>query len=133
MEDDKQVEALEAELSMSGSSMADAARKVRQEAGKRGWLSPKSQSALETLQEGHAPLDRGERRHIDYLLGKLSDAGVLANEIPRLRAAMSEASVPGGSQDGGPGKAAQEKLGDLAGEVGRNGVPDLHVLLRPVA
>lgn len=101
-EDDKQVEALEAELSMSGSSIADAARKVRQEAGKRGWLSPKSQSALETLQEGHAPLDRGERNALDYLLGKLADAGVLADEIPRLRSAMSEASVPGGSQDGGP-------------------------------
>ena len=39
---------------------------------------------------------------LDYLLGKLSDAGVLAEEISRLRAAMSEASVPGGSQDGGP-------------------------------
>jgi hypothetical protein len=101
-EDDKQVEALEAELSMSGSSMVDAARKVRQEAGKRGWLSPKSQSALETLQEGHAPLDRGERNALDYLLGKLSGAGVLADEISRLRAAMSEVSVPGGSQDGGP-------------------------------
>lgn len=101
-EDDKQVETLEAELSMSGSSIADAARKVREEAGKRGWLSPKSQSALEILRERHAPLDRGERNALDYLLGKLSDAVVLADEISQLRSAMSEASATGGSQDGGP-------------------------------
>lgn len=99
---DKQVEALEAELSMSGSSMVDAARRVRQEAGKRGWLSPKSQSALETLQEGHNPLDRGERNALDYLLGRLRDAGVLEEDISRLRAAMSESSTATVSPETGP-------------------------------
>lgn len=101
-DEDKQAEAPEAEISMSGSSMADAAQKVRQEAGKRGWLSPKSQAALETLQEGHTPLNRGERNALDYLLGRLSDTGVLADEISQLKAAMSGASAPKSSQAGDP-------------------------------
>lgn len=100
--DDEQVDALEAEPSVSGPSMADAARKVRQEAEKRGWLSPKSESALETLHGGTGSLDRGERNALDYLLGRLSDAGVMEEDISRLRAAMSEASAAAGSPDAGP-------------------------------
>jgi hypothetical protein len=42
-----------------------------------------------------APLDRGERNALDHLLAKLSYAGLVADKIPRLRAAISEeASVP---------------------------------------
>lgn len=92
----------DAQVAVSGLSLADAARKVRQEAGKRGWLSPKSQSALETLQGGNASLDRGKRNALDYLLGRLSDADVMAEDISRLRAAMSEAPAEAGSPDERP-------------------------------
>jgi hypothetical protein len=101
-EDDEQVDALGSGLSGWGPSLADAARKVRQEAERRGWLSPKSQSALEAVYGGAAPLDRGERNALDYLLGRLRDAGVLEEDISRLRAAMSESSAAAVSPDTGP-------------------------------
>ena len=83
-------------------SLADAAQNVRQEARRRGWLSPKSQSALEILAAGGTALERGERNALDYLLGRLSDAGVLAHDISKLRAAMSAECTAPASPDSGP-------------------------------
>lgn len=88
--DDEQVAALKAELPRTGTSLANAVQKVRQEAGRRGWLSPKSQSALENLHAGRASLDRSERNALDYLLGRLSDAGVLTEDISHLQSTLTE-------------------------------------------
>lgn len=101
-EDYEQVHALGAGLSGTGPSLTDAAWKVRQEAERRGWLSPKSQSALEAVYGGTAPLHRGERNALDYLLGRLQDAGVLEDDISRLRAALSGSSTEALSPDPGP-------------------------------
>ncbi len=100
--DDEQVAALEAELPRPGMSLANAAQKVRQAAGRRGWLSPKSQSALNNLHAGRASLDRGERNALDYLLGRLSDAGVLTEDISQLRSALSEDATATGLPDTDP-------------------------------
>lgn len=100
--DDEQVAALESKLPRPGTFLPNAAQKVKQEAGRRGWLSPKSQSALETLSAGRASLDRGERNALDYLLGRLSDAGVLTEDIVLLRSALSEDAVATGSPDTDP-------------------------------
>lgn len=102
MADDEQVAALEAELPRPGMSLANAAQKVRQAAGRRGWLSPKSQSALNNLHAGRASLDRGERNALDYLLGRLSDAGVLTEDISQLRSALSEDATATGLPDTDP-------------------------------
>lgn len=92
----------EAEPPLSGVSLAEAARNVTQEARRRGWLSPKSQSALENFAAGHAALERSERNALDYLLGRLSDAGVLAQEISELRAAWSADLPTTASSGSGP-------------------------------
>lgn len=92
----------EAEPLLRGVSLAEAARNVRQEAGRRGWLSPRSQSALENLAAGHAALDRGERNALDYLLGRLSEAGVLGDDIAGLRAVLSADLASTASSDSGP-------------------------------
>lgn len=100
--DDEQAAALEVELPALGTSLANAAQKVRQEAGKRGWLSPKSQSALETFRTGRASLVRGERNALDYLLGRLSDAGVLTKDISQLRSALTEDAAATDLSDNDP-------------------------------
>jgi hypothetical protein len=87
---------------LSEVSLAEAARNVTQEARLRGWLSPKSQSALENLAEGHAALERSERNAVDYLLGRLSDSGLLAQDISELRAALSSDSATTESSASGP-------------------------------
>ncbi|MFN7176247.1 MAG: hypothetical protein ACK4MX_05090 [Thermaurantiacus sp.] len=92
----------EAEPPLPEVSVAEAARNVRQEAGRRSWLSPKSQSALDNLVAGHAALDRGERNALDYLLGRLSEAGVLVQDIAELRAELSADLASTASSDSGP-------------------------------
>lgn len=87
---------------LSEVSLAEAARNVTQEAKRRGWLSPKSQSALENLAEGHAALERSERNALDYLLGRLSDSGLLAQDISELRAALSSDFATTESSASGP-------------------------------
>lgn len=80
---------VEAEPAQPGMSLADAVRNVTQEASRRRLLSPRARSALENLAAGRAPLEQRERNALSYLLGRLSEAGVLEQEIADLQAVLS--------------------------------------------
>jgi hypothetical protein len=86
----EQASAFEQAISDAGSPFAAAADRISREAGRRGWLSPRSQFTLEALRYGRTSLERGERNALDYLLGRLSDAGLLKEDIAQLRSALSE-------------------------------------------
>lgn len=88
--DDDQVSAFEEALSDAASPLADAVERICHATERRGWLSPKSRTALESLRSGHASLNRGERNALDYLLGRLSDTGTLRDDISQLRSALAE-------------------------------------------
>ncbi|MCK9538037.1 hypothetical protein [Dokdonella sp.] len=78
----------EAELSVSRASATAAILRVKMESKMRGWLSPKSQSALDALKDGRVALDRSERNALDYLLDRLSGAGVLPDDIKELQSVL---------------------------------------------
>lgn len=85
---------LEHALSKPDLSLREAIDRVLSEADRRGWLSPKSRAALNELHSGRMEIDRSERNALDYLLGRLSDARLLAAEILLIRSAIGEDSVP---------------------------------------
>lgn len=59
--------------------------RLRMEAETRGWLSPKSRSALEKLGCGDAILARSELNALDYLLARATGISRLATDIERIQ------------------------------------------------
>ena len=78
-----------AELSEVGDPVALAATRVRAEARKRGWISPKSSKALESLVEGQGELKSSERNALDFLLERMRSASVLHDDVAQLGRAVA--------------------------------------------
>ena len=62
-------------------SVSIAAMRVSVAAGQRGWISPKSEKALNLLQEGELGLASSERNALTYLLSRMRSGALLHNEV----------------------------------------------------
>ena len=76
-----------AELPDVGDPVVLAATRVRAEARKRGWISPKSSKALEAVVEGQRELVSSERNALDFLLKRMRSASVLHDDVSQLERA----------------------------------------------
>ncbi|MEQ8372599.1 MAG: hypothetical protein RID22_05830 [Roseibium aggregatum] len=85
-----------------------AVRSVLQEAEIRGWLSPKSTAALNALLTSRRDLKTSEHNSLEHLLGRMSDASVLLEEIRQIRQSISAplcSDPTGGSEPPRPRKS----------------------------
>ena len=73
----------------NGDPVILAAKRVRVEAGERGWISPKSSKALEVVVERQRELTSSERNALDFLLNRMRSAAVLGDEVTRLARAVA--------------------------------------------
>lgn len=78
-----------AELSDLGDPVILAATRVRAEAEKRGWISPRSSKALEVVVEGQRELTSRERNAFDFLLKRMRSAAVLHDDVSQLARAVA--------------------------------------------
>lgn len=74
-------------------SLPEAARRVLAESERRRWLSPKSRAALHALKTGESIIPRSERNALDYLLSRLAEAGLLADEVKVVRSVADTGSL----------------------------------------
>ncbi|MER9175298.1 hypothetical protein NKH72_17110 [Mesorhizobium sp. M0955] len=74
----------------SANSLGKAVDRISIEAELRGWLSPKSRTALADLKQGSPELQTKERKALEYLLTRISSSSVLSGEIDQVRTAISE-------------------------------------------
>ena len=65
--------------------LSEAVDRIIIEANRRGWLSPKSRSALDELAGGIRSLETSQVDAVDDLLGRLSRAGILKAEVDQAR------------------------------------------------
>ena len=68
-------------MGVPSDSVSIAAMRVLLAARKRGWISPKSEKALNALQEGNLRLASSERNALDYLLSRMRSGALLHNEV----------------------------------------------------
>ena len=66
-----------------------AAKRIRAEAGERGWISPKSSKALGVVAEGDRELTPSERNALDFLLKRMRSAAVLLDDVSQLAHAVA--------------------------------------------
>lgn len=92
-----------------GVPLKETVDRIRAEAERRGWLSPKSRSALDDLEKGVAELGMSERNALEYLLGRMSDASVLNAEVDQVKTAISARSETGTAAASGPSTARRSR------------------------
>lgn len=73
----------------TGASLGEALGRIRTEAERRGWLSPKSRLALDELAGGGGSRETSQRNALDYLFGRMTDAQILKVEVEQAVKAMS--------------------------------------------
>ena len=78
----------ERNIIQANAQVVDAANAILSAAGQRGWLSPKSRTALEHLSSHRTVFDRSERNALLYLLGRLEGIRLLEGEVSQIRWAM---------------------------------------------
>lgn len=61
-----------------------AAMRIRDEARKRRWISPKSSKALDVVEQGQRDLTSSERNALNHLLSRMESAAVLHEEVVQL-------------------------------------------------
>lgn len=79
------------------------------EASRRGWLSPKSQAALDKLKNGGGSLTGGERNSLVHLLARLKSVGAAQREADQLTAALSSSDRDGERPDDAPSSTRRSK------------------------
>ena len=77
------------ERSDVGDPVTLAVTRVRAEAGKHGWISPKSSKALDVVMEGRRELTSSERNALDFLLKRMRSAAVLRDDVSQLMGAVA--------------------------------------------
>ncbi|MEY9770470.1 hypothetical protein ABIA14_002747 [Sinorhizobium fredii] len=79
------------------------------EASRRGWLSPKSQAALDKLKNGGGSLTGGERNSLVHLLTRLKSVGAAQREADQLTAALNSSDRDGERPDDAPSSTRRSK------------------------
>ncbi|MBA1140692.1 hypothetical protein [Mesorhizobium neociceri] len=79
-----------ASQSISQSPLCASAGRLRAEAESRGWLSPKSSSALDNIKLGYAKLTRPELNALHYLLTRAKGTSRLAIDIDRIHKYLAD-------------------------------------------
>lgn len=95
----EQVAIREVESGEGAISLGKAVGRINIEAELRGWLSPKSHTALADLKRGSPELQTKDRKALEYLLKRLSDSSVLSAEIDQVRTAISARLSTGDAAD----------------------------------
>jgi hypothetical protein len=80
------------EVAAPTATLAEACESVLSAANRRGLLSPKSKAALIYLRSGRVGIRQSERNALDYLLTRLSGAGLSNEDLDLVRSAASNAS-----------------------------------------
>ncbi len=95
--DSHQIQFSEKNVGNSNHDVSLSAMRVLATARERGWISPKSAKALNSLQEGQLNLASSEQNALDYLLSRLRSAALLNNEVSLLSRAVG---LPASPSDG---------------------------------
>ena len=85
-------------MGVSNGSVSIAAMRVSVAARERGWISPKSEKALNLLQEGQLRLASSVRNALAYLLSRMRSGALLDNEVSLISRGVALPRFPSDGQ-----------------------------------